>query len=457
MITCANCQTQNPEDKKFCRECGTPIIPTAPSSPKQEAAQPPPPTTVASTKPVLSKKKSKWWIWLILVVVLAAVAYLAFFEGGMGSFLPVKKGSPGSSARNETDLIEKLVESFQNQDPYGFVDNYCLSRADLDEFNRLLPESSKFDVKEASGEIPEIASKLRDDWNEIMKRSNEVNWDWASTKVISVSSEKTDSNPKLFTGIYAVIESEGKRYGLFLESCAKFSVGFKVCKELEWTGKDDGSDPFSENQSDQGDKTTEDSLVKELARINPEEKATERVQAEQKKKIPDQKGLQKDDEGYYDLTYHDGRLFRYKGELLNGQAHGIGQAIFPDGYKYQGEFKNNKFDGEAIETFIDGVKFTGTFTNGYRHGTGTIIWINGSSYTGDWASGWRTGHGAYSWGDGARFEGEWKQNQRIHGKMLYADGNTYEGEYAEDVLHGNGTYTFARHSSKTLLCQFYFL
>jgi len=222
MITCTNCHTQNPDGKKFCRECGSPLTAPAPSphyqSQRSQEQSPTPQSQIQTT----TKKKNKWWIWVILIIVLAVIAYVVFFGGGMGSPIKLNKGTGGGSIRTEKDLVEALVESLKSGDSFNFIDNHCLSRADLDELNSFLPEDEQFDPKEASGKVPRTIEKLERDWDEILKSSEEENWDWSNTKVVSVSFENMYDNPKVLSGIYAVIESGGRRYGLFLESCVKF-------------------------------------------------------------------------------------------------------------------------------------------------------------------------------------------------------------------------------------------
>ena len=150
----------------------------------------------------------------------------------------------------------------------------------------------------------------------------------------------------------------------------KFSVGWKVCKELEWTGEDDGSDPFSENNSRDDQPKIENTESQDLQnRVklaqsvdNPAEEAKETAVEEKvippvkddKKKSPPPGELQQDDEGYYNLIHPDGRIFRYKGEIKDGQWHGQGILISePEGFRYEGQFKKGLPHGNGSASFPD--------------------------------------------------------------------------------------------------------
>lgn len=67
--------------------------------------------------------------------------------------------------------------------------------------------------------------------------------------------------------------------------------------------------------------------------------------------------------------------------------------------------------------------------DGQIHGDGSLVYPNGERYEGQWVQGKRHGRGAYHYADGGRYEGEWVDD-KIHGRgqSHYANGNVYDGE-----------------------------
>lgn len=85
----------------------------------------------------------------------------------------------------------------------------------------------------------------------------------------------------------------------------------------------------------------------------------------------------------------DGR--RYRGELVNGKAHGYGTTLDPDGSKY-----------------------VGSHEGGVRHGHGKWVSSTGACYEGHWQSDVRCGIGrAFDVHGVTFFDGEWKNNAPV--------------------------------------------
>ena len=106
-----------------------------------------------------------------------------------------------------------------------------------------------------------------------------------------------------------------------------------------------------------------------------------------------------------DYPFPDGSY--YSGQLLNGEKHGKGMLIWPDGTKYDGSWCRNarkgigKFcssdftyhgnwlhdrkQGYGIESYSDGSVYSGYFDDGIKHGQGKQIFPNQSVYQGTWA------------------------------------------------------------------------
>ena len=176
----------------------------------------------------------------------------------------------------------------------------------------------------------------------------------------------------------------------------------------------------------------------------------------------------------------------YYGYFLNGQKHGHGRQIGPNGLKYDGEwqcdihhgqgelitrdfkyvghFKNGKYHGDGIYSVADETKYEGQWSNGQKHGHGTLnnargtyigqFYFNlkhgkgvqtepdGSEYTGSWRSGYKHGLGVYS-SALESYTGQWSNNKRHgHGKWVSKLLGTYEGQWKRNVRHKKGTHVY---------------
>ena len=85
--------------------------------------------------------------------------------------------------------------------------------------------------------------------------------------------------------------------------------------------------------------------------------------------------------GKYNLQHGSGK---YDGELLNGEPHGYGVAIYPGGMRYEGNWRNCLRHGYGVEVFTNGNFFEGVFAFGSRSGYGTFYFSDGSCETGEW-------------------------------------------------------------------------
>lgn len=72
----------------------------------------------------------------------------------------------------------------------------------------------------------------------------------------------------------------------------------------------------------------------------------------------------------------------YEGERNeNGERHGDGKTLLPNGDMYVGQYRN-----------------------GLRHGKGVYVFRNGARYNGDWRHGQKYGQGIFWYPDGTRYE-----------------------------------------------------
>ncbi|XP_029671376.1 radial spoke head 1 homolog [Formica exsecta] len=117
----------------------------------------------------------------------------------------------------------------------------------------------------------------------------------------------------------------------------------------------------------------------------------------------------------------------YEGERNeNGERHGNGKALLPNGDLYVGQYRD-----------------------GLRYGKGVYAFKNGARYNGDWRHGCKYGQGIFWYPDGTRYEGEWKRDARHgFGVYYYANNDIYEGSWKKNLRHGMGTYLYANIGTK---------
>ncbi len=119
-------------------------------------------------------------------------------------------------------------------------------------------------------------------------------------------------------------------------------------------------------------------------------------------------------------------FIKYEGEFKNGQKHGWGTAVYPDGSNYVGQWVNNnpsgkgKLTNKITDPKIPAEYYEGEWLGGKMNGKGTQYWKDGSSYTGEYLLGQKNGFGTFSW----------------------PDGNKYTGHYKADLREGQGTFTW---------------
>eukprot|EP01029_Cantina_marsupialis_P020196 TRINITY_DN4727_c0_g1_i1.p1 TRINITY_DN4727_c0_g1~~TRINITY_DN4727_c0_g1_i1.p1 ORF type:complete len:951 (-),score=164.84 TRINITY_DN4727_c0_g1_i1:71-2923(-) len=162
----------------------------------------------------------------------------------------------------------------------------------------------------------------------------------------------------------------------------------------------------------------------------------------------------------------------YQGMLRNGQLHGQGEMVWPNGDRYVGFWKGVRH-GVGIHTAANGTVYEGHWDNGTRHGYGILTLQSGQKYVGDWERGHMHGNGVMSCANGDKYEGQWKKS-RYHGACVFTKksgdvfngickegrvcglgvsisfmGEEYRGEWEADVRHGRGTCTYPDGSKYT--------
>ena len=101
---------------------------------------------------------------------------------------------------------------------------------------------------------------------------------------------------------------------------------------------------------------------------------------------------------------------KYTGYWINNKANKKGKLIHKDGDIYDGEWLDDKADGYGIYSHIDGAKYEGYWKDDKQEGKGKEIWPDGNSYEGDYVGGNKQGKGKFIWSDGSIYEGEFMNN-----------------------------------------------
>ena len=97
---------------------------------------------------------------------------------------------------------------------------------------------------------------------------------------------------------------------------------------------------------------------------------------------------------YGEYKYDEGNT--YKGQFENGEPHGNGSSLMPNGDGYNGSWSKGLPNGNGSYISDNGkTKYIGMFLNGKPHGKGTMINQQGSVYEGNFANGNPIGAGSY--------------------------------------------------------------
>jgi hypothetical protein len=104
----------------------------------------------------------------------------------------------------------------------------------------------------------------------------------------------------------------------------------------------------------------------------------------------------------------------YVGESRDGQAEGIGYALWSTGSAYEGQWHANRRHGEGRHWYPDGARYEGTYQSDKREGYGTYFYRNGQRWEGPWQENLRHGEGILYEADGrVRVRGIWERDRLV--------------------------------------------
>ncbi|KAI5080419.1 hypothetical protein GOP47_0003602 [Adiantum capillus-veneris] len=131
----------------------------------------------------------------------------------------------------------------------------------------------------------------------------------------------------------------------------------------------------------------------------------------------------------------------YKGEVLDGNLHGLGTYTGADGTVYDGNWILNKKHGFGKKKYVTGDVYEGSWKWDMPEGQGHYLWNDGSEYCGEWRKGLMSGIGVLTWAGGDSYDGQWLNGLADgHGVYTWADGSVYMGTWKEGLKVGPGRY-----------------
>ena len=97
------------------------------------------------------------------------------------------------------------------------------------------------------------------------------------------------------------------------------------------------------------------------------------------------------------------------------KPHGNGMQYRADGSKAaSGQWRNGELHGRGEQIHPDGSRYEGEFTNGWHNGVGRRTWANGDVHEGEWAADEASGFGIKWRWDGSLVQcGRWAENEMV--------------------------------------------
>jgi hypothetical protein len=132
----------------------------------------------------------------------------------------------------------------------------------------------------------------------------------------------------------------------------------------------------------------------------------------------------------------------YSGEWdSEGNKHGRGVQLWPDGSKYYGYWIKNKVNKKGKLIHREGDVYEGEWVDDKAEGFGIYTSLNGTKYEGYWLGDKQDGKGREEWPDGNIYIGEYKKGTKEgKGKFIWNDGAIYEGDFINNNIEGKGVY-----------------
>jgi hypothetical protein len=114
-------------------------------------------------------------------------------------------------------------------------------------------------------------------------------------------------------------------------------------------------------------------------------------------------------------------------------------------YDFDGTIFNNEPKGTGTATYIkSGNIYKGNYVNGNIEGKGEAIFKSGDHYIGGMSKGKFSGYGVYTFKSGNKYEGQFVDSKKHgKGKFTEADGGYYEGDFVNNLMQGFGKYVDA--------------
>lgn len=110
----------------------------------------------------------------------------------------------------------------------------------------------------------------------------------------------------------------------------------------------------------------------------------------------------------------------YRGDMLDGRAHGYGDYRHRSGASYRGQWRHGLMDGQGRLMLPNGDEYAGGFQAGRRSGFGRYIDRTGTVYEGGFSAGLREGRGFVVPTHGTPFRAMWRGGREMPGSRTLA-------------------------------------
>ncbi|MCX5512998.1 MORN repeat-containing protein [Kaistia algarum] len=113
---------------------------------------------------------------------------------------------------------------------------------------------------------------------------------------------------------------------------------------------------------------------------------------------------------------------RYRGQLVEGRAHGEGEFLHRSGASYRGQWRSGLMDGRGRLQSPEGAEYVGEFRAGKREGYGLFVDRLGSVYEGGFLVDKRNGVGRVQMAGGGGYVAQWLNDVEVSGSRARIPG-----------------------------------
>ena len=179
-----------------------------------------------------------------------------------------------------------------------------------------------------------------------------------------------------------IAEGEGEKTDVIIEKDEVESEEHDQDKQVDQSAQEETSNDEKEVIETDKEEKTADNVDKKDVVKEPEENPEEEQPTNNSE--PDESDKDDITSDFETISWNRGT---YEGPLKNGEPHGVGKWVHPDGTSYKGDFYEGKIQGYGEYTFPNGVVYIGELRNGKAHGEGIMIHPDGRRVGTRWVNG----------------------------------------------------------------------